>query len=213
MAGARPLDATTLAALDDPFIKPVYFVSIAFDSGTVLLHDDLGTIVVGFSTYLGVGDLGSVEGLEERDDGSPNGITLRLSMLDSALLNEVLVQDYFRRVVSIYIGFRNIVTGAMISDIIPLFYGRIDDVEIVAGMNPSIAIKCETDLIAWDRPLNRYFSDTENQKQYPGKLGAKYMAAMASHKVTVGNKTLVNVSDTLNNSSTKKDKKKRGRKK
>lgn len=205
MAGARPLDATTLAALDDPYVKPVFFVQVAFDDGTVYLHDDLGTITFTYLsvsyTHLGVGDLGSIEGLEERDDGSPVGLTLRLSALNQALLDEVLLEDFFRRPAVLLIGFRDLITSALITTPILLFRGFINDIEVSAGQSPSLAVHLETELQAWARPLNRYFSDSECQKWYPGALGAKYMAAMANHRVTIGNKTLVSVSETLSNGS------------
>lgn len=197
MAGARPLDAAILARLPDPFIKPVNFAAIEFDDGTVYLHDDLGTITFGGHDYLGVGNLGAIEGIEERDDGSPAGITLRLSMLSQALLDEVLLENFFRRPVTAYFSLRDTVTGAMIATPFELFHGHIDDISVSAGQTASIAVKVETELSAWNRPLNRFFSDSENQRIYPGKLGAKYMSAMANKKVTIGNKTLVNVSDTL----------------
>ena len=198
MAGARPLDAAVLALLDDPYVKPVFFAAIEFDDGTVYLHDDLGTITFGANDYLGVGNLGSVEGLEERSDGSPAGIVLRLSALSQTLLDEVLLEDYFHRPVTVYLGFRNIATGAMIVTPWEQFHGHIDDMAVSAGQSPSIAVMVETELQAWDRPLNSYFSDSENQRLYAGALGAKYMAAMANRKITIGNKTVINVSDTLN---------------
>lgn len=199
MAGARPLDAAILARLSDPFIKPVYFAAIVFDDGAVYLHDDLGTITFGGHDYLGVGNLGSVQGLEEREDGSPAGITLTLSALDQNLLDEVLLEDFFYRQVTVYFSLRDTADGSMIATPAELFYGHIDDIEVVAGESPSLMVKVEDELQAWDRPQNEFFSDTENQKQFPGALGAKYMAAMATHRVTVGNKTVVNVSDTFKN--------------
>lgn len=194
---SRTLDSAIVAVLDDELLRPVHFASIVFDDGTVYLHDDLGTITFGGHSYLGVGDFGSVTGMEEREDGSPAGVVLHLSAIDTGLLNEVLTENFFRRAVTVYIGFRNLTTGLMVADPAEMFHGYIDDMSVNAGKLSSIEVAVETELQAWDRPLNRYFSDSENQRVYPGKLGAKYMAAMATHKVTLGNKTVVNVSDTF----------------
>jgi hypothetical protein len=201
---SRTLDAGLVATLDDPLIIPVLFVSLAFDEGVLYVHTDLGDIAFGGNTYLGVGDLGSIEGIEERDDGSPTGIMLRLSGVDTTLLNEALIYNYFERAVTIYLGVRDIATGAMVTTPFELFVGRMDQMRILTGTSTTsvIEIAVESEMIEMERSLMRYFSDTELQRNYSGDLGFRYLTDMVNARITVGAKDLVSFanptkSDTL----------------
>jgi hypothetical protein len=156
------------------------------------MHTDLGDISFGGHTYLGAGDLGTIEGVEEREDDSPAGLRLRLSGVDATLLDEALNQNYFDRPVTIYIGVRDVVTGAMVATPIELFSGKMDQMRILVGDQGSvIEISVESEMIEFSRSLNRYFSDTQLQKDYPGDLAFQYCATMVNAKITIGSKTLV----------------------
>lgn len=194
----RDLDAAVIAALDDPFVKPVYFAQIQFDDATLYLHDDLGSIDFDSNTYLGVGAFGSVSGIEEREDGSPVGVTLTLSAIDQGILDEVLTEDYFGRIAIVYIALRDVTTGALLADPTEVVYGTIDTMTInQSGGNSSIEVVVASELELWDRPLNRLFSDAENQRLYPGKLGARYMADMVNRKITLANGTVTSIAESL----------------
>jgi hypothetical protein len=166
---------------------------MAFDEGVLYMHTDLGDVAFGGNTYLGAGDLGSIEGIEERDDGSPTGFTLRLSGIDTTLLNEALIYNYFDRAVTVYLGVRDITTGAMVTTPFEIAVGKMDQMRVMTGTSPTsvIEIPCESEMIELDRSLNRYFSDTELQRNYSGDLAFQYLADMVNAKVTIGSKTLV----------------------
>jgi hypothetical protein len=166
------------------------------------LHTDLADIAFGGHTYTGVGTLGAIEGIEEREDGSPAGVTLRLSGIDSTLLNEALTQDYFDRAVTIYLGMRDITTGAMVATPFEIFVGKMDQMRLLTGGPTSvIEISVESELIEFDRSLNRYYSDTELQRIYSGDLGFKYLADMVNARITVGSKTLVSFANQTKSST------------
>lgn len=189
---ARTIDGTTAAILNDPFIPVVLFCDLAFDSGTLYMHTDLGDISFSGRTYLGAGDMGSVEGIEEREDSSPSGLTLRLSGIDATLLDQALNQNYYDRAVTIYFGVRDIVTGSMVATPFEIFSGKMDQMRIVTGTGTSvIEIGVESEMIEFGRSLNRYVSDSQLQKDYPGDLGFTYLAAMQNARITIGSKSLV----------------------
>lgn len=199
---SRTADSSILAALDDAEIHPVFLVDLGFDDAHLYVHTDLGDISYGGHTYLGVGALGNVKSIEERDDNTPSAVTLQLSGIDTTILNEALTQQYYDRPAVIYLALRNIVTGAIISTPFEVFSGRMDLMKITSGGPTStVEISVESELIEWNRSLNRYFSDTELQRLYPGDLGFKYLSSMANLRVTVGNKTLVGVSALIDSAS------------
>jgi len=187
----RSLDPSVTAVLANSFVMPVIFVSLTFDDGTLYLHTDVGNIATGGTTYIGAGGIGSIEGIEEREDGSPTGVMMRLSGIDATLLNEALRQHYFDRPVTVSLGMRDLVTGALVAEPFELFVGKMDQMRVVTGGPVSIIeVSVESEMIDFDRSLKRYFSDTELQRVYSGDLGFKYLADMVNARVTVGSKQL-----------------------
>jgi hypothetical protein len=185
----RSLDPSLIGTLDDPFVMPVTFVKLQFDDAPLFMHTDVGDITIAGNTYLGAGDFGSIEGIEEREDASPSGLTLSLSGIDTALLNEALLMNYFDRPVQILFGMRDIVTGGMVSTPFEIFAGKMDQMRVRTGGPTSVVeVSVESEMIDFDRSLNRYFSDTELQRVYTGDLAFRYLADMVNARVTVGSK-------------------------
>lgn len=180
----RSLHANIQNALDDAYVLPVMFTELVFDDGTLRLHTDLGDITWGGHTWLGVGDLGSIDAIEERDDLSPTGTLLRLSGLNTTVLTEALTQNYFDRPANIYFGLRDTVTASLVSDPYELFPGRMDQMKITIGdVQNIIEMAVENELIEFQDPRMQYYSDAELQRDYPGSLGFKWLAAMIDTKI------------------------------
>ena len=79
MSRGFPADVAT--ALAQQHVAIVSFAKLEFPSGTVYLHNSLGTYTWGGQDWLGVGDLGSISQVEEGLDVSPYAITLTLIRL------------------------------------------------------------------------------------------------------------------------------------
>jgi hypothetical protein len=187
----RSLDPSIVSVLDDPFVMPVTFVKLQFDDVPLFVHTDVGDITIAGNTYTGTGDLGSIEGIEDREDASPSGITLRLSGINTNLLNEALLQNYFDRPVQVLFGMRDVTTGGMISTPFEIFAGKMDQMRVITGGQSSqIEVTAESEMIDFDKSLNRYFSDTELQRVYTGDLAFRYLADMVNARITTGNKLL-----------------------
>ena len=63
MSRGFPVDVAT--ALAQQHVAIVSFAKLEFPSGTVYLHNSLGTYTWGGQDWLGVGDLGSISQVEE----------------------------------------------------------------------------------------------------------------------------------------------------
>lgn len=178
--------------LTDPAIVPVWFVDLAFDSGHVYLHTDLGTITTLGHDWLGVGTLGSIGEIEETDDGSPTATSLTLSGLDQNLLESALTEAYFDRFVTIYLGVRDTVTGALATTPMQIAVRRMDDMQVASGSQAStITLHTESEMISMKRSLVRYFSDSQLQSEHPGALGFRYLASMVNARITIGSKQTI----------------------
>ena len=101
---SRGFPSNVLTALASQHVALVTFAELQFPSGTVYLHNSIGTYTWGGHDWLGVGDLGEISQIEEGADVSPYKITLSLSGLDATISGAALTEDYYMHPVKVYLG-------------------------------------------------------------------------------------------------------------
>ena len=183
---SRGIDsAVTTDVSTERHIRLVSFVALELDSGTVYLHDSIGTFSFGGNDYLGVGDFGGISTIEENQQMSAYEITLVLSGLDADLLDEALNQNYQGRPVTIYLGAIDLDTGALLATPNEIWSGVTDIARIAlgAGNENAIEITCESDFAKLEKINGRTFSDADLQAEYAGDTFLQYLAAMEDAKV------------------------------
>ena len=190
------LDPAIVAVLDDDYIIPVVFAEMAFDSGTVYAHDDLGLITWGGNDWTGVGDYGGISSIRQDDTGKPQEFRLFLSMLDTDHLDESLNQNPFERECIIYVGFRDAVSGALVADPVERERGYMDVMPIIDSPDGAvIELVVESEMIGNERSAKLYYSDNQLQSEFSGDLGLQYLAAIVGVKtVWARNQPVVNFS-------------------
>jgi|TARA_R110000782_G_scaffold43973_2_gene98595 hypothetical protein len=183
---SRPFSSNTLAAFDLPFVSVLTFVKLEFQAATVYVHNGIGTYTWGGFDWLGVGNLGSVSKLEEGSDVSPYSITLTLSALDATLAGTALLEDYFMRPVSIYIGVLS-ADDELLDTPLEMWAGFMDVMTISAGQEggdgDQIFVTCESELAEFDRSANLRYTNQSQQRQYPLDTFFEFMAKISGLKV------------------------------
>lgn len=153
----RTVPSALLTALDSDEIEVFYAVDLAFETANVRLWTGYGNKTINSQTYIGSGDLLSIEGLEEASDLSSKGTTLTLNGLDSTIVTYALTEEYQGRTVTIYWG-----VG---SNTVEVFRGYMDQMTIRdSGETSTISLTVESRLIALERPnVRRYTSESHKQ--------------------------------------------------
>ena len=75
----RKYTETLEADLAAQGLSPILFVRLKYDDGDILIHDWVGTITWGGEDWLGVGDFGTIESVEETSEITNLNIQLILS--------------------------------------------------------------------------------------------------------------------------------------
>ena len=101
---SRGFPSNVLTALSAQHVALVTFAKLQFPSGTLYLHNSIGTYTWGGNDWLGTGDLGQISQIEEGADVSPYKITLSLSGLDPDISGAALTEDYYLQPVTVYLG-------------------------------------------------------------------------------------------------------------
>ena len=153
---------------EKPSITMVCMVEVNYDSGTVRVHDGIGSIVLGgnilteageqldaenddnlindatIAPFYGIGDFGGIESVEENIEVVARQVTLTCSGLDSTWVTPALTEDYQNRTVTVYLGFFSPDTGALIGSPEVIWEGRINQQTITLSKgDATLSMTCE----------------------------------------------------------------------
>ncbi len=172
---SRGLSATNQTEVAKNHVQVVLMVNLAFDT-PAYFHTGIGNITYGGNTYLGVGDFGGVDGVEESESISPSPIRLSLSGIDSTLISECLNSGRYGDRITIYEGYRQD-DGTLVDDPWILASGTYEfGVVDLSGDDSGITITMQHDLAMLDEIEGSRFTDEDQQQRFAGDLGLSFVA-------------------------------------
>ncbi len=162
------LDPSFAAALSAGVLVPAFFAKLTFASGTYYAWSGYGNIVWNGQTFLGVGQLAEVGKVKESDDVRAEGMTLKLSGIDAALLGDCLNDIVALAPATVWIGLFNQTTGSLIGTPATLFDGVVDVPTISPGTDEiSITLNLENRMILLQRASARRYTTADQHISYP----------------------------------------------
>jgi len=174
-----------LAAMQASQLLPAIFVQATLTSGTVCLWTGSGSIRWNGQTWQGVGSMLKLSTVEEKATVSATGITVTLSGIDPALLENVLTEFQVSGPVTVLLGAFS--AGTLIASPITVWSGLLDQPTIdVSGETASIAINCESRLIEMNVSVDRRYTDQEQQLNNPGDLAFSFVNSIQDQPVYWG---------------------------
>lgn len=174
MTGTRDITSTTAAAAAASTIHPVLFAKLQLDSGDILAHTELGDIAFGGDTYIGVGKFGGITPADEVSDLSRTPISLTLSGIPNDLISILLNENYQGRRATIYLGYLDLTTRALVDTPVILYRGNIDTGDIQRDKNCTVTLSVESRFAQWETPLVRRYNNADQQNRYPADKGFEY---------------------------------------
>lgn len=184
---SRGFPSSVLTALSSDHVALVTFAKLEFPSGTLYLHNSLGTYTWGGNDWLGTGDLGEISQLEEGAQISPYKISLSLSGLDATISGAALTEDYYLQPVTVYLGVLD-ANDALIADPTIIWEGAMDQMELSVGATDgdTIVLTAESELARFDKASNRKYTDAQLQSDFSGDLAFEFMADIEGAKIRWG---------------------------
>lgn len=181
---SRGLSASVISALTSNTVRPITFSELDFSSGTLYVHDGIGTYTWGGQDWIGVGSFGSISNIQEGAEVSPYSITLTLSGLESGLVSTALTEDYFMRDANIYLGLLND-DDTLIDTPSQIWSGFMDVMDISLGSagGDSIELTCESELAKFDRSANLRYTHVEQQKRNGSDLFFEFLKDIDGAKI------------------------------
>jgi len=187
---SRGFPTNVATALAQQHVAIVTFAKLEFPSGTIYVHNSLGTYTWGGQDWLGVGDLGSISQVEEGIDVSPYAITLTLSGLDATISGAALTEDYFMHPVTVYMGVLD-ADDALLADPTQIWSGFMDQMNVSLGADGGDAIQliAESELSRFDVSRNLMYTNAAQQERYSGDLFFSHIHKVQGAKFDWGKKT------------------------
>lgn len=174
-------------------LTPVLFAFLDFQSGAVRVWSGLGSKTWDGNSYLGLGYLGGVSAIEETTDVKANGVSFQISGVPSALIATALGDNYQGRTVKLWVAALDS-SGAVISDPYLIFAGRMDNVEVDEGPETSVLrVLAESRLVDLQRSKERRFTHEDQQLDFSGDDGLKFMPTANSKPFVWGGETVTAV--------------------
>ena len=159
----------------------IHLVEMDFSTGTLYLTNWPTNVVVGATTYTGLGNLGRVAEAKESEDGATQSLELELSQVNVSNLALGLgsVNGYQGRAVRVY----ELLTDATLTPSgspVLRFAGFMDFVKVKRDANDNagrITMVCKTGGYDVRRnPTALRLNDSQHQAAHPGELGFQYVA-------------------------------------
>lgn len=152
------------AELDD--ILGCFLLDIVFDSGHVRACDAECDIVVGANTYVGVGEMGGFDAVEESTEFVAKGVRFNLTGVESGLMATIRTEKYQRRAATLYVAMLTN-QNALVDTPEVVWSGYMDTMPLeVAGPAAQIILQCEHRLR--NAPPFSRWSDADQQGRSVG---------------------------------------------
>jgi hypothetical protein len=184
---SRGFPTAVATALAQQNVAIVTFAKLEFPSGTVYLHNSLGSYTWGGQDWLGMGNLGSISQVEEGLDVSPYAITLTLSGLDTTISGAALTEDYYLHGVTVYLGVLD-TDDALIANPTQIWAGFMDQMNMTLGADGGDAIQlvAESELSRFNKSLNLMYTNTAQQERSTGDLFFNFLHKIEGAKINWG---------------------------
>ena len=179
----RTLDADLEAGATSPEFKYIVLVKLAFPSGTVFVHNGVGTHSFGGDDYLGVGAFGSIDAMQDTIDLISKPVTLTLSSVTPEILDAVRDDDIFGRDADIYLGALD--DGDQLEGTPDnWFSGHMETAGVVLGSIDGIKIRLQSRASRLRLRNNKRYTLENHQVDFPGDLFFEFLPYVMNAEVT-----------------------------
>jgi len=181
----RVLDADLLAGAESVAFKYIVFVKLAFDAGTVFIHNGVGTHIFNGDSYLGVGAFGAIDVLEDSLDLSSKPVDLTLSSITPEIIDSIKTDDVFGRDADIYLGSLD-ENDQLQGTPDNWFSGHMETVKLSLGKIDGVQIRLQSRASRLQLRNNKRYTLEDHQADFPGDLFFEFLPFLQEAEVVWG---------------------------
>lgn len=187
----RDLTDEMKAAVAAPIVRPAFFYYADFPDGILRMWSGVGNIEWDGETWLGCGNLLSIEEVTETTDSAQHGLRARFSGIPSEIVDPVLIKGYVGREAKFWlVAFDE--NDAVISEPYLMFSGKMDSDSIIDdGSTVTVTIEIQGELSDHLKARVSRYTHEDQQTRYPdaGDEGFEFVAALQTANIEWGRPT------------------------
>ena len=179
---ARSIPSGIASAITNASTRPFYAIDLLFDApNQMYLHTGIGNKTINSVTYQGLGDLLQVSAIDEKNDLTASGASLKLNGLNSTILIRALAEPYQNRICNIYYGEEGN------NNLIFLFTGLMDVMNFNDnGESSVVELKVESHLKRLKRKAVLKYTNESQRSRYPTDTGMSYITGLQEQRLEFG---------------------------
>lgn len=174
--------ATAIAtALAQPVLEPWLAIELGFDAGYLRLWTGIGDRTIDGQTYLGVGTILSIGGLEEVADLSARQVSVQFQGIDRAITAIALSSPYQRRPARILFGVMGEIGHVVV------WAGQMNRMTTVDdGERVSVTLELDSRLVELQRSRVRLYTEASQKARDPSDTFFDWTAKLIDQDVVWG---------------------------
>lgn len=162
----------------------ILFCELDFASGFVRINSTESDVSWDGKSWLGAGRVAALAGVEESDELEAVGFS---GVLDAGVHAALALGEKFRgRPAKLWLGFRDVSSGALFADPVLLAAARIDKLPIKLGASGRVLIECVNRIADWQRVNAARFTDAEQKARYPDDRGFEQVSQTNEREIPWG---------------------------
>ena len=159
-----------------------FLAEFEFASGNVYFTNSPTTVTWSGKTYVGLGNLASIEEIKESIDLQAIGLKFTLSGANATIANIALTEHVQGKLAWLYVAFMN--DGVIIADPVLEFAGRVDNMVVTESEGETaIQLAVESRMADWARPNVRRFNAVDHNEDYPNDKFFDFVENMVEKEI------------------------------
>lgn len=184
---SRDITSVVNTALSASQIEPFFaidfdLVDASYNPDPLYVWSGIGELTIGSKTYIGAGNILSLEPIEETSEIEAKGTSVTLSGIPSEYIALAQTYPYQGRECRIYFG----VVGNP-DQYVEVFSGELDQMNIEEGSETAtITVTAENVMVKLEYPVVRRFSHEDQKSRFPNDKGLEYVASLQDKEILFG---------------------------
>lgn len=163
----RTIHSSAKTIVQSDQVSAVMMAHLDFGSdGNVYVNSSGQNITFSGNSYLGVGGMGGISGVQESTELASYAVNLQLSGIASTNLSLALNSNYQNKLAIIYMAIVND-DDAIVGSPIIMFQGRMDAMNIEMGETATISVRVVSRLSDWERNRGGRYTNEDQQEKHP----------------------------------------------
>jgi len=182
---ARDMHADVVTDLSSSSLIVAPLVDLFFDSTTISFTTMPYNIEVGSTTYIGVGNLGEIDTVQESTSIQGLSLNITLSGINPSIIPVALREDYQGRRATISILFLE-KDFSQIGEPVLTFDGLMDYMNINYGRDSFITLTLESKFAEWERNKTKRYNSVDQRDRYPTDKGLDFVEEIEQKDIPWG---------------------------